>query len=121
MKKGIYGFSFTYLFFGFFVPLFRGEILIAALHLIFSSVTFGLWHLISCFIYNKQYTTRMLTDGWELAGNEEQNARARAVLKIAPLNEQTNPGDTAEGDDSEEGDAEEVTPRGNAKGVTPRR
>jgi hypothetical protein len=55
-KNGYYGFSPTYLCFGWFVPLFRGEIGIAALHLIFSIFTFGIWQLIASFIYNRQYT-----------------------------------------------------------------
>lgn len=83
MKTGLYGFSWTYLFFGWFVPLFRGELGVGALHLLFSVVTFGLWQLVACFIYNKQYMTRMLTDGWELAGTEAENLRARAALRMS--------------------------------------
>ncbi len=82
MKTGVYGFSWTYFFFGLFVPLFRGELGVAALHLLFSVVTAGLWQLIVCFLYNKQYMTRMITNGWELAGTEEQNRKARAALNI---------------------------------------
>lgn len=83
MKTGLYGFSWTYLFFGWFVPLFRGELGVGALHLLFQIVTFGLWQLILCFLYNKQYMTRMLTNGWELAGTEEENNRARAALNMS--------------------------------------
>ena len=72
MKTGVYGFSWTYLFFGWFVPIFRGELGVAALHFIFTFLTFGLWQFIFCFIYNKQYMTRMLTNGWELADTEEK-------------------------------------------------
>jgi len=57
-RNGFYGFSPTYLCFGWFVPLFRGEIGIAALHLLFSIVTFGLWQIIAAFIYNRQYVPR---------------------------------------------------------------
>ena len=81
-RKGYYGFSWTYLFFGWFVPLFRGELSTAALHLLFTLFTFGLWQLILCFIYNRQYMTRMLTSGWELADSEANNALARARLNI---------------------------------------
>ncbi|MGB0521298.1 MAG: hypothetical protein ACPGKU_09810 [Candidatus Puniceispirillaceae bacterium] len=83
MKTGLYGFSWTYLFFGWLVPVFRGELGVGALHLLFSVVTFGLWQFIACFIYNKQYMTRMITNGWELAGSEEENLKARAALGMA--------------------------------------
>ena len=39
MKTGLYGFSWTYLFFGWFVPLFRGELGVGALHLLFTVLT----------------------------------------------------------------------------------
>ena len=83
MKTGLYGFSWTYLFFGWFVPLFRGELGVGALHLLFTFVTFGLWQFIVCFLYNKQYMTRMLTNGWELAGTDEENQNARAALGMS--------------------------------------
>ena len=82
MKIGGYGFCWTYFFFGFFVPIFRGELGVGALHLLFTCVTFGVWQLIACFIYNKQYMTRMLTSGWELAGTEEENRAAKLALGI---------------------------------------
>ena len=40
-KTGFVGYCWTYFFFGFFVPIFRGEIGIGALHFLFSVVTFG--------------------------------------------------------------------------------
>ncbi len=82
-KLGYYGFSWTYLFFGWFVPLFRGELGVGALHLLFSIVTFGLWQFIVCFLYNKQYMTRMFTNGWVLAGTEDQNAGARLAIGMS--------------------------------------
>ncbi len=84
-KNGYYGFSWTYLFFGWFVPLFRGELGVAALHLLFSMVTFGFWQLVMCFLYNRQYMTRMLTSGWVLADSEGRNALAAAKLGVAPM------------------------------------
>ncbi|MDI2090946.1 hypothetical protein [Commensalibacter oyaizuii] len=83
IKNGYVGYSWTYLFFGWFVPLFRGEIGIAILHFIVSFLTCGLWQIIFSFLYNKQYMTRMLgQEGWELADSEELNALARQKLKI---------------------------------------
>jgi hypothetical protein len=83
IKKGYYGFSWTYLFFGWFVPLFRGELGVAALHLLFSVITFGFWQLIVAFLYNRQYMTRMLEKGYKLHDNEEVMAAARLKLGIA--------------------------------------
>ena len=81
-RKGYFGFSWTYLFFGWFVPIFRGELGIAALHLLFTIVTFGWWQLIVCFLYNKQYMTRMLTNGWVLADSPDRNAEAAMRLGV---------------------------------------
>lgn len=83
MKKGFYGFSPTYLCFGWWVPLFRGEIGIAALHLLFSLFTFGLWQIIAAFIYNKQYTIRLLTNGWQLSDSAESKEAARQAIGIS--------------------------------------
>ncbi len=81
-KPGYFGYCWTYFFFSFFVPIFRGEILIGVLHLIFSVVTFGLFQLIIPFLYNKQFTSRMLTSGWELSDTEENMQVARLRLGI---------------------------------------
>lgn len=81
-KNGFVGYCWTYFFFGFFVPIFRGEILIGVLHLIFSLVTFGLFQLIMPFLYNKQYSTRMLNESWSLNDSEENNAIARQKIGI---------------------------------------
>jgi hypothetical protein len=84
-KKGYFGYSWTYLFFGWFVPLFRGELGVAALHLLFTMFTFGLWQLIVSFIYNRQYMTRMLEKGYLLKDTEAVMAQARMKLGIADL------------------------------------
>ena len=77
------GYSWTYFFFGFFVPIFRGEILIGALHLILSIVTFGLFQLVMPFLYNKQHSIRLLTNSWELNDSEENNTLARVKIGIS--------------------------------------
>ena len=81
-KEGYYGFSWTYLFFGWFVPVIRGEVGVGALHILFTMCTLGLWQLIVCFLYNKQYMTRMLTAGWTLIGNEQEVIEAKMALSI---------------------------------------
>ena len=81
-KPGFVGYCWTYFFFSFFVPIFRGEILIGVLHLIFSVLTFGLFQLVIPFLYNKQFTSRMLTSGWELSDTEENMQIARLKLGI---------------------------------------
>jgi hypothetical protein len=81
-RNGYYGFSWTYLFFGWLVPVFRGELGIGALHLLFSIMTLGLWQLVVCFLYNKQFMTRLLTNGWVLADTQSRSADAARALGV---------------------------------------
>ena len=83
IKYGYVGYSWTYLIFGWIVPIIRGEIGIGVLHLILTAITFGLFQAIMPFLYNKQFTSRLLTTGWELADNDERNNLARIKLGIA--------------------------------------
>lgn len=77
------GYSWTYFFSGFFVPIFRGEISTGVFHLIFSIVTFGLFQLVMPFLYNKQYSIRLLTNSWVLDDSEEKNSLARLKIGIS--------------------------------------
>lgn len=82
-RTGYYGFSWTYLFFGFLVPIFRGELGVGALHLLFTIFTVGIWQVVMAFLYNKQYMARMLTEkGWVLDGSESENVLAKRALGI---------------------------------------
>ena len=85
IKSGFYGFSWTFLFFGWFVPLFRGELMIALLHFTITVITIGLWQIIFAFLYNKQYTTRLLEKGYVLNDTEEVNEEARQKLGITRI------------------------------------
>lgn len=84
-KNGFFGFSWTYFFFGWWVPLFRGELGVAALHLLFTICTLGIWQLVVSFLYNKQYMTRMLEKGYILKDTEDAMSKARISLGIAQL------------------------------------
>jgi hypothetical protein len=84
-KNGYFGFSWTYLFFGWWVPLFRGELGVAGLHLLFTMLTAGLWQLILSFLYNKQYMTRMLEKGYILKDTPDVMSKARIALGIAEI------------------------------------
>ena len=76
------GYSWTYFLFGFFVPIFRGEITIGLFHLILSLLTLGLFQLVMPFLYNKQYSIRLLTDSWVLNDSEEKNRLAEDKLGL---------------------------------------
>ena len=84
-RTGFYGFSWTYLLFGWWVPLIRGELVVAALHLIFTVLTIGIWQIIVAFLYNKQFMIRMLEKGYVLKDSEHVMSAARAKLGIADL------------------------------------
>lgn len=84
VKSGYVGYSVTYLFFGWFVPIIRGEIGIGVLHLILTVVTFGAFQWLAMpFLYNKQYMTRLLTNNWQLSDSEDNNKLARIRLGIS--------------------------------------
>jgi hypothetical protein len=82
-KNGYYGYSWTYLLFGFLVPIFRGEIGIGLLHLVFSVLTGGLFQLIMSYLYNKQFTQRQIMAGWEIRDVGSLGVQARRRLAIA--------------------------------------
>lgn len=82
-KSGYVGYCWTYFFIGWIVPIARGEIGIGVLHLVLTVVTAGIFHLIMPFLYNKQYMTRLLISGWQLADSDERNALAKIKLGIA--------------------------------------
>ena len=83
VKIGYVGFCWTYLLFGWIVPVFRGEIGIGALHLLLTLCTFGLFQIIMPFLYNKQFMVRQLTNGYELSNEESVNLMAKQRLGIA--------------------------------------
>ncbi|QEF35539.1 HrgC protein [Helicobacter pylori] len=59
------GFSWTTFFFGFFVPIIRGDVKWAIVMVVAALFTFGLSNIVFAFIYNKQYTTKLLESGYE--------------------------------------------------------
>ena len=63
------GFSWTMLFFGFFVPLIRGDVKWTIISLLLAFFTFGLSWLVLPFIYNKIYVKEMFEKGW-IPGDE---------------------------------------------------
>ncbi|WP_120805982.1 HrgC protein [Helicobacter pylori] len=67
IKKGLVGFSWTTFFFGFFVPIIRGDVKWAIVMVVAALFTFGLSNIVFAFIYNKQYTTRLLESDYEPA------------------------------------------------------
>jgi hypothetical protein len=83
IQNGYVGYSWTYLFFGFWVPLIRGELGVAALHFFFTCITLGLWQFVVSFLYNKQYMTRKLMKGWVLADSADRNLLAAGKIGIA--------------------------------------
>lgn len=82
-KNGYVGFCATYLIFGWIVPVARGEIWIGVLHMILTMISLGLFQIVMPFLYDKQYTSRLLTSGWVLADSQEKNELARRKLGIA--------------------------------------
>ena len=81
-KNGYVGYSWTYLFFGWLVPVVRGELGVGVLHLVITLVSFGLSQLIFPFLYNRQFMNRMLTSGWVLDNDDPNYDLARSKLNI---------------------------------------
>lgn len=73
IKKGFVGFSWTTFFFGFFVPLFRGDWLWFAVMFALGLMSCGIANIILAFMYNKFYTVKLLENGWEPADDFSRN------------------------------------------------
>ena len=74
VKQVKLGFSWTMLFFGIFVPLFRGDLKWTILSLILVVITSGFAWLILPFFYNRLYVKSLLESGWYPADEMSKNA-----------------------------------------------
>lgn len=90
-KTGYIGFSFSYFFLGIFnlgwlVPLYRGELLMSLICLIFHLFTLPLWIITSLLFglfFNKFYTLRLIENGYDFTDADQDLVnRARTVLGI---------------------------------------
>ncbi|MGF6907363.1 HrgC protein [Fusobacterium sp. PH5-44] len=63
-KTGFVGFSWTVFFFGFFVPLIRGDFMWGGIMFLINLFTGGIGSIVMAFLYNKIYTEKLLADGW---------------------------------------------------------
>ncbi|HMB01413.1 MAG TPA: HrgC protein [Spirochaetota bacterium] len=72
-KKVPTGFSWTTLFFGCFVPLFRGDVLWLLVSFLLSMFTGGLFWFVFPFIYNGIYIKNLLTKGFQPADDFSSN------------------------------------------------
>lgn len=87
VKDGFIGFSWTYLFFGFWVPLLRGHYPLTGIHFLLYIVnwmfTFGLLGIVLSFFFNKFYTLRLIEEGYDFVEPDSEQAKiARVVLGI---------------------------------------
>ncbi len=64
VRSATIGISWTSLFFGFFVPLFRGDYKWALIFFFADLITFGIANIVFCFIYNGMYIRELLQKGF---------------------------------------------------------
>lgn len=75
------GFSWTTLFFGFFVPLFRGDWVWFIIMLLVGMLSLGVVNIILCFIYNRIYVTKLIENGWRPADSySAEILRSKGVI-----------------------------------------
>ncbi|WP_158654013.1 HrgC protein [Helicobacter cetorum] len=80
-KRAFVGFSWTTLFFGFFVPLFRGDWKWFIIMFIADCVTLWIANLIFIFVYNRIYTINLLEKGYEPADEYSRGIlRAKGIV-----------------------------------------
>jgi hypothetical protein len=65
-RRAPQGFSWTILFFGALVPLFRADIATFFLMLFFGVFTFGLSNIVFAFLYNGMYTRQLYEKGYHV-------------------------------------------------------
>ena len=68
------GFSWTHLFFGFLVPLFRSDWKFALIFFVITWFTFGLYTIVTAFFYNKLYAEDLIKNGFKLKNLNGANA-----------------------------------------------
>ena len=71
IKEAPVGFSWTTFFFGFFVPIFRGDWLLAIICILVSVITAGIAWLVFPFIINKLYVKHLLETGYHPRSQED--------------------------------------------------
>jgi hypothetical protein len=84
-RDGFVGFSWTYLFFGFFVPLFRGHYTLAFFHFLiflFLSPILIVIQPIIAFKFNKWYTRRLIEEGYYFDDEAELVAYAKKETEV---------------------------------------
>jgi len=91
VKQGYIGFSYSYFFLGIFslgwvVPLYRGNLVMSLICLIFHMFTLPLW-MITAFLFglffNKFYTLRLIEEGYRFTDSDEELvARAKTILGV---------------------------------------
>lgn len=89
MKQTKLGFSWTMIFFGGFVPLFRGDVKWFLLTWIVAVVTFGLAWFIFPFVYNKMYIKDLVEKGYIPADETSTNALNAAGIQFSSPKEAT--------------------------------
>lgn len=70
VKTAPVGFSWTTLFFGFFVPLLRGDWMWAAIILVANIFSYGLASIVFAFVYNKIYMKSLFSKGFYIHNME---------------------------------------------------
>lgn len=90
-KNAYYGFSWTTFFFGFWPALFRGDWLVffgsLAIHAVLALLTMGIGNVVfgiaMCFVYNGMHAKRLLINGYEFTGSQDEKERAARALNVA--------------------------------------
>ena len=86
LKQAPIGFSWTNFFFGFFVPLFRGDWKWAAIFFAIGWVTFGFGCFITAFFYNKLYVEELMNNGFKVKSlNGADKSLIKARLGVTKL------------------------------------
>lgn len=81
IKRAKIGFSWTTFFFGFFVPLIRGDAKWTIVILLADIFTIGLANFIFCFLYNKFYLRDLLEKGYTPADSvSEASLRQKGFI-----------------------------------------
>ena len=82
-KTAKVGFSWTTLFFGFLVPLVRGDIKWMVIQLVVVILSFGLAYFVVPFVYNKIYIRELLEKGWTPISEEDRDILVAKNLLVA--------------------------------------